>query len=154
MKKTIQFSYEHLASDQALSESDQQLVRSAYLALENAYAPYSQFKVGASVLLSDGRVVLGNNQENRAYPSGLCAERVALFHAGALYPDLSVEAICIVAAGNLLASESIISPCGSCRQVMIETEKRQKAPMRVLLVHAQNGILCISSAADLLPFAF
>lgn len=137
-----------------LSIDDQELVKRAYAICENAYAPYSKFHVGAAVRLLSGTVVTGSNQENVAYPSGLCAERVALFYVGANYPNELVETICIVAKGDLLPKEKILSPCGACRQVMLETEMRQKKSYRVILV-SQNGVTIIFNAAeDLLPLAF
>lgn len=133
---------------------DQELVKRAYAICENAYAPYSKFHVGAAVRLVSGDVVTGSNQENIAYPSGLCAERVALFYVGANFPAETVDTICIVAKGDLLAKEKILSPCGACRQVMLETETRQKKAYRVILV-SQNGVTIIfNSAEDLLPLAF
>jgi len=133
---------------------DQELVKRAYAICENAYAPYSKFHVGAAVRLGSGEVVTGSNQENIAYPSGLCAERVALFYVGANFPSEIVDTICIVAKGDLLPQEKILSPCGACRQVMLETETRQKKAYRVILV-SQNGVTIIfKSAEDLLPLAF
>ena len=107
-----------------LSELDQNMIEKAFDACENAYAPYSQFKVGASVLLKNDQVVLGSNQENIAYPSGLCAERVALFAVGANYPKESIATIYIVAKGDLLPFEKILAPCGGCRQVMVESDRK------------------------------
>ena len=137
-----------------LASEDQTLVSKAYEICENAYAPYSKFHVGAAVRLASGEVVMGSNQENVAYPSGLCAERVALFYVGANFPNQKVETICIVAKGDLLPKEKILSPCGACRQVMLETEMRQKKAYRVILV-SQNGVtILFNSAEDLLPLAF
>ena len=137
-----------------LSEGDQQLVHKAYEVCANAYAPYSKFHVGAAVSLDSNEVITGSNQENVAYPSGLCAERVALFYVGANFPNQNVNTICIVAKGDLLTKEKILSPCGACRQVMLETEMRQKKAYRVILV-SQNGVTLIFNAAeDLLPLAF
>lgn len=137
-----------------LNESDKLLVDKAFEACNRAYAPYSKFHVGASVLLENGLIVEGNNQENVAYPSGLCAERVALFYAGANYPTYKVDTICIVAKGDLLPIENLLTPCGSCRQVMIETENRQKKAFRTILVSQNNKVMIFESALDLLPFAF
>lgn len=137
-----------------LSEIDQLLVKKANEIVENAYAPYSNFKVGASVLLENGEVVLGSNQENIAYPSGLCAERVALFYAGANFPNLKINTLCIVAKGDLIPVDHLLSPCGSCRQVMSESEMRQNSPFRVILVSQNSKVLVFNSAIDLLPFAF
>jgi cytidine deaminase len=137
-----------------LTASDQELIDKAQEAMVNAYAPYSRFTVGASVKLKNGIVLIGSNQENIAYPSGLCAERVALFYAGAAYPDQEVETLCIIARGDLIPESQLLSPCGSCRQVMCETEMRQGNPFRVILVNQDGRILIFESAHDLLPLAF
>lgn len=130
----------------------QQLHEKAIEALSNAYAPYSRFQVGAAVLLANGEVVTGSNQENAAYPSGLCAERVALFYAGAKYPDVAVKAIAIAAktGGKLVEG---ISPCGGCRQVMLETETRAGSPIKIFLC-GSDKMRQIDSAASLLPIGF
>lgn len=118
-----------------------------------AYAPYSGFQVGAAVLLSDGTLVGGNNQENAAYPSGLCAERVALFHANATYPDKEPIAIAIVARRDGLVVPHPVPPCGSCRQVLLESEKRYGHPIQVLLYDGRDVTL-LSCVHDLLPLSF
>lgn len=135
-----------------LSIEERQLAEQAVEAAERAYAPYSDFHVGAAALLANGKIVTGNNQENAAYPSGLCAERVTLFYAGARYPDVAVRtlAIAAVAGGEIQAT---ISPCGACRQVLLETEQRYGSPMRVLLC-GKEKVVAFSSAADLLPLCF
>lgn len=154
MEQKITTTYHRFSHWNELEANDQQLVEKAYNVCESAYAPYSKFHVGASVLLNSGEIVTGSNQENVAYPSGLCAERVALFYVGANFPNESVETICIVAKGDLIPKEKILSPCGACRQVMLETEMRQKKSYRVILV-SQNGVtLIFNSAEDLLPLAF
>lgn len=154
MEKKLTLTYTQVDHWNKLGANDCQLVESAFLAMENAYAPYSNFRVGAALLMEDGIVIKGSNQENIAYPSGLCAERVALFHAGANYPDKKVDTLCIVAKGDLVDVETILSPCGGCRQVMVETEKRQDQPYRVILVSQNNTTIIFSSAASLLPLAF
>ncbi len=130
----------------------QSLVQAALKATEQAYAPYSNFHVGAALLLANGEIVTGSNQENVAYPSGLCAERVALFHAGHQYPTVPVQAIAIAASTKGKQVERI-SPCGACRQVMLETEQRGGHPIKVLLCGAKE-ILIAESAASLLPLCF
>ena len=137
-----------------LSESDRNLVKSAKEIAGNAYARYSQFKVGAALLLADGEIVLGSNQENIAYPSGLCAERVALFYAGANFPNVVINTICIVAKGDLLEEGMNLSPCGGCRQVMVESEMRQNSGIRVILVNQDDTVSIFNSAASLLPLTF
>jgi cytidine deaminase len=143
-----------LDSWKSLSEEHLALVEKAYESMERAYAPYSKFKVGAAAKLSNGTVVLGNNQENIAYPSGLCAERVALFYAGANFPNEEVDVIVIVARGELMPDKQLLSPCGSCRQVMLETENRQSKPMKVILVNQDERTMIINSVQHLLPFGF
>jgi cytidine deaminase len=154
MKYTHTVNYEIIGHWTDLSAGEQELVRRAEVACEKAYAPYSNFFVGASVLLDDGTIVTGNNQENIAYPSGLCAERVALFYVGANHPQQTVQTLVVVSKGTLIKPEDCISPCGSCRQVVAESEFRQKSPIRLLLV-AQNGRTFIfDKASDLLVFPF
>ena len=154
MEQKITINFQRYAHWEELSESERVLVENAYAICSTAYAPHSKFHVGAAVLLSNGEIFTGSNQENIAYPSGLCAERVALFYVGANYPNEKVEAVCVVAKGDLLPLDKILSPCGGCRQVMLETEARQKRPYKVILV-SQNGVtLVFNSAEDLLPLAF
>ncbi|MEY4991299.1 MAG: hypothetical protein RI948_165 [Bacteroidota bacterium] len=154
MMQQFSFSYRLISSQQALSDSDQALLGAANAALLRAYAPYSKFQVGASLLLESGRIIEGNNQENIAYPSGLCAERVALFYAGANFPQDPIVKICIVAKGDLMPNGALLSPCGSCRQVMLESEARQQSPIEVLLVQRSGEILVLETVQNLLPFGF
>lgn len=134
-------------------QNAERLIWAANHASKDAYAVYSGFKVGAAVLLENGVVVTGNNQENAAYPSGLCAERVAIFHANAAYPDQRVVAVAISARYNDETVTAPIPPCGSCRQVLLETERRYKSPIDVFM-HGTEKVIHVSSAADLLPLAF
>lgn len=136
-----------------LSESDRLLVEEAKRKTQDSYSPYSHFCVGAAARLSDGTVVGGCNQENAAYPSGLCAERTVLFAAGAMYPHQAVDTLAIAAYTDGHFTEDPVSPCGACRQVMLETENRYGKPMRVLLYGA-NHVYEFSSAESLLPFSF
>lgn len=154
MKKEVVIGYEQFSSWKDLDAADQSLIDSAKLVMKDAYAPYSKFSVGAAALLSNGDVIKGSNQENIAYPSGLCAERVALFYAGANFPNETVKTLAIVAEGDLVPVETILSPCGSCRQVMVETESRQKKAYRVILVSQNGQVVIFKSATDLLPLAF
>jgi len=135
-----------------LCAEEKSLIESAKSAAMNAYAPYSQFKVGAAVLLENNEVVIGNNQENMAYPSGLCAERVAVCYANAIYPNVKVKTIAVAAFFNGDYVEQI-SPCGSCRQVLQEVENKQKHPVRILL-YGRNEIYIIKSIQDLMPLNF
>ena len=154
MKKEIVVQYEDVESWRLLAERDQLLVSKAYDIAKNAYAPYSEFHVGAAVELTNGQIVLGSNQENIAFPSGLCAERVALFFAGANFPQEEVKTICVVAKGDLLPFDNLLTPCGACRQVMLETEIRQSIQYRIILVSQNERTVIFKSANDLLPFAF
>lgn len=135
------------------TESIKKLITEAKSATKSAYAPYSGFHVGAAILLSNGEIVSGNNQENAAYPSGLCAERVTVFHANAQYPDVPVEAIAIAACHNEEFTTNPCSPCGGCRQVLLETESRFKHPMKVIL-YGESKIYELESAKTLLPVGF
>ena len=154
MKQEHTFSYELHENWKELPVQDQILVDRALEAMQAAYAPYSKFKVGASVRLDNDAIVTGSNQENSAYPSGLCAERVVLFHVGANYPKQAVQTLCIVAEGDLIPSQKLLSPCGACRQVMLETENRQNNNIRVIIVNQDNRALILNSVIDLLPFGF
>lgn len=156
MEKELSFKYTQFDHWKELPEADHSLVEAAFNVMEGAYAPYSKFRVGASLLLDDGTVITGSNQENVAYPSGLCAERVALFYAGANHPNKAVDTLCIVAMGDgeLVEMDTLLSPCGACRQVMVETEKRQNQSFRVILVSQNNVTIIADSAASFLPLAF
>lgn len=136
-----------------LREEQQKLVQRAMDAAMDAYAPYSGYKVGAAVLLLNGEFIAGNNQENAAYPSGLCAERVAIFYAGARYPDIGVKSIAIAAFRNGAFQEDPVAPCGGCRQVLFEKETQGKAPMEIIL-YGSKKIQVIKEVADLLPLPF
>ena len=132
-----------------LDAADKVVVDAAREATSGSYAVYSGFHVGAAVRLANGVIVKGSNQENAAYPSGLCAERTTLFYANSQYPDVPVVALAIASPDT----EGILSPCGACRQVMLETEKRYEKQMRVLLCGMEE-VIKVKSARDLLPFAF
>ncbi len=136
-----------------LSEQEQELVKRAKKAVSRSYAPYSKFNVGAALLLDNGEIIEGNNQENSAYPSGLCAERVAIFYANSMYPDNRVATIAITSFSNGRFSSFPIPPCGACRQVLLETEERYKQPLKVLLC-GEEKIVQINSVKDLLPIHF
>ncbi len=131
----------------------QNLVTAATNAAKSAYAPYSGFRVGAAVLMENGEVITGSNQENAAYPSGLCAERVAVFYAKAKYPDVKIKQLAVVALKGDEVVVSPVAPCGACRQVLNEYEEKQGAPLPVLLV-GKDETLKINSSADLLPLSF
>ena len=135
------------------TEVEKSLIDAAKEATSNAYAPYSNFHVGAALLLENGKIVTGNNQENAAYPSGLCAERTAVFYANAQYPDQKIEAIAVAAYYNGQFTDDLISPCGSCRQVLLEVESRYNSPVKILLY--KNGeVYMADSMSSLMPLSF
>lgn len=137
-----------------LSAEDRQLVEQAIEATRRSYAPYSHFRVGAAVRLENGEIVIGCNQENAAYPSGLCAERTALFAAGAQYPDVPVRVLAVAARGtDGEMTEEPTGPCGSCRQVIIESETRAKHPIHILL-YGRRCVYIIDGIRQLMPLTF
>lgn len=136
-----------------LSEEELDLVYQAANATENAYAKYSRFYVGAAVRLANGRVFIGSNQENAAFPSGLCAERTAVFAAQANCPDQPVTMMAIAARNDAGLLPTPVTPCGACRQVILEVEDRYKKPIEILL-YGRNGVYRIKSIKDLLPLCF
>jgi len=136
-----------------LSNADRELMDQAIAATERSYAPYSHFSVGAAARLTNGVVISGSNQENAAYPSGTCAERTTLFYANSQYPDQPVDTLAIAARNGHGLLDDPIPPCGACRQVMLETEKRFNHPMRVLL-YGKKGIYEMKEIGDLLPLSF
>lgn len=137
-----------------LSDIDKKCVEQSLKARENAYAPYSQFSVGASLLLDNGAFILGNNQENRAYPSGLCAERVALFHFGANYPENTIKAIAITANNKQGTFKEMIKPCGGCLQVIAEYELKQQEKIRMILYSDTDKVLIADGVENFLPMIF
>ena len=132
----------------------QNLMTQAIEVRKNAYAPYSKFKVGAALLLDNGKIVLGSNQENAAYPSGLCAERVAVFQAGSIYPDAKILKMAITAASENNQTTSPIPPCGSCRQSIAEYEIRQDFPIAIYFMGEIGAVYKSDSLKNLLPFMF
>ena len=153
LKENITISYLR-AKFNDLTVIEKELIQRSKDALKNAYAPYSGFLVGSSVLLSDGKIISANNQENVAFPSGLCAERVVLFNAGANYPNLEIDIIAVSAKSNSYEITDIISPCGACRQVMAEYQEKQNKKIKILLHLNNNDVLIFSSVDDLLPLLF
>jgi cytidine deaminase len=136
-----------------MDSSMRELVEKAKAMTQNAYCPYSHFHVGAAARLADGQIVAGSNQENAAYPSGLCAERTTLFAANANNPNTPVEALAIACYTQGHFTKDAASPCGACRQVMLETEHRFGKPMQVIL-YGEDMCYVFDSAADLLPMNF
>lgn len=139
---------------QELSQDIQDLMNQAVEIRKKAYAPYSQFRVGAALLLDNGKIVLGSNQENAAYPSGLCAERVAIFHAGSVYPDAKILKIAITAASDTNQTTAPIPPCGSCRQSIAEYEIKQETPIEIYFMGEIGEVYKSASLKNLLPFMF
>lgn len=136
-----------------LADDDRQLVEKAIGATQNSYAPYSNFHVGACLRLADGREVIGANQENAAFPSGLCAERSAVFAAQSMFPEEPITALAIAARNENGLTAQPVSPCGACRQVILEMEDRYKQDVRILL-YGTEGIYVIPSVKSLLPLHF
>ena len=153
MDKTLNIKYQEFASVSEMLPEDQELVAAAIDAQKGSYSPYSHFQVGAALRLAGGLVVKGANQENAAYPSGLCAERTAMFWAGANYPDVPMEALAIAGSDHGVLCESPASPCGACRQVMAEYQKKHGVPMQIILVGSKR-IRKFACVDDLLPFIF
>ena len=136
-----------------LTEEDRQLIDAACEATQRSYAPYSHFSVGAAALLANSIIITGTNQENAAYPSGLCAERTTLFYANSQYPDQAVKTLAIAARTENDFLETPIPPCGACRQVLLETEKRYGNLMRILL-YSKSDIYILNGVSGLLPLSF
>lgn len=153
-KITYQFDVNEYSSTDDLLKEEANLLNEAHKAVKSSYAPYSKFHVGAAVLLEDGSIVIGSNQENAAYPSGLCAERVALFAASAQYPNLAVIAIAITVHSEKNKIEEPLPPCGACRQVMSEYEYKGAHDMKVILQGESGNIQIINRADSLLPLTF
>ena len=151
--KSISINYQILLSDE-LNHTQKKIVNSSLSALKSSYSPYSKFKVGASVLLNNGKIVSASNQENISFPSGLCAERIALFSSGSSYPSNKILSLAISTEYNFKSDDIIITPCGGCRQVMIEYEKKQGTKIEVLIRNFNKKILKFESVEDLIPFSF
>lgn len=141
-------------SKESLAEIDRVLLEQAIESREQAYAPYSHFKVGAALLLEDGTIVKGNNQENAAYPSGLCAERVAIFAAHANHPQKQMVAMAITCRHMHKPTLAPLTSCGSCRQVMLEYELNQKTPIKLFFYGAEGEVWELQSTSVLLPLYF
>lgn len=151
--KEIRITFEEIPNRDSLDSTVNKAISEAVRLCRVAYAPYSKFQVGAIVELEDGTLVEGNNQENIAYPSGLCAERVALFSAAARYPGMALRRLFLTAADHGKLLPQPIYPCGACRQVMVDMENRQGANMEIWMAGTEM-IHRIGSASDLLPLQF
>ena len=130
------------------------LMEKAFEARENAYAPYSKFNVGAALLLDNGEVVTGNNQENASYPSGLCAERTAIYYAGSQFPNSKIVRIAISAGSKINRTTKPIPPCGACRQAIAEYENKQESPIEIYFMGETGAVAKSNSLANLLPLGF
>ncbi|WGH76971.1 cytidine deaminase [Tenacibaculum tangerinum] len=137
-----------------LTTEDAFLIQKAVEARQKAYAPYSKFNVGAAILLDNGHVILGNNQESAAYPSGMCAERVAIWKAGSEFPNMKVKKIAITAASENTTVNKPVGPCGACRQTLSEYEINQKHPIEIIFMGEVGKIIKTESLLSLLPFSF
>ena len=153
-QKKISFDITVYDSFEQLSLNDQALMLRAVSARKNAYAPYSKFRVGAAVEMDNSEIVIGSNQENASYPSGLCAERVAIFHAGAKFPGVTVKTIAITATSDNYQVSVPAAPCGNCRQAIFEYEFKQKQPIRILLMGEKGSVVECNAISDLLPLGF
>jgi cytidine deaminase len=151
---TITTKFSSFDTLQELPADIQALMEQAVAIRKIAYAPYSKFRVGAAILLDNGKVVLGSNQENAAYPSGLCAERVAIFQAGAVYPDAKIVKMAITAASDTNTTASPIPPCGACRQSIAEYEFKQEQPIEIYFMGEIGVVYKSDSLKNLLPLLF
>ncbi len=150
----LKIAYTELENESELNTEEKKLLSKARESSDLAYAPYSNFFVGAAILLENGITVCGNNQENAAFPSGLCAERVAIFSAGSTYPNVKIKTIAITCKSESFKVNQPLSPCGACRQAMSEYEIRHKSNIRIILQGETGKIRIMNSIADLLPFMF
>lgn len=153
-KQKISFDLTIYDSPKNLPEEYEELMNVARQSRQNAYAPYSNFQVGAAVLLENDEIVIGNNQENASFPSGLCAERVAIFQAGARFPGVAVKAIAISAASAITSVPKPAAPCGNCRQAIAEYEQKQTNPIKIFMMGDTGEVYAVDSLTDLLPLAF
>jgi len=153
-EEKYEFSYEVYSSIDELNKEDAWLLNEAKEVTQDAYAPYSRFHVGAVAKLSNGQIVAGTNQENASYPVGICAERVLLGTAATLYPGVAIETIAVSYDGVDIQSDHPISPCGMCRQALLEYEERTKKPIRLILAGQKGRVFILDTSRVLLPLAF
>jgi len=151
--KQINIAFEEYSNLEEMTPEDRELANEAVLAMQNAYAPYSHFHVGAAVRMSNSQIVRGSNQENAAFPSGLCAERTAMFSASARYPDKDMTSIALAGGVHGRLSKEPVSPCGACRQVMAQYQAKSGKPMSVIMVGADR-IFKFHNTESLLPLSF
>jgi cytidine deaminase len=153
-KRILKTAIEVYASEKELSLEDQKLIKKARKALEKSYSPYSNFKVGAAILLKNGKMMSGSNQENASYPLCLCAERVTIAAADSVHPKVPILALAITAKSPSLIITNPVAPCGACRQVIFETEMKHQTSMRILLQGEKGKVYVIKGGKDLLPLSF
>lgn len=137
-----------------LSSEDKLIMDKAFEAKMSSYAPYSEFNVGAAILLDNNKIILGSNQENAAYPSGMCAERVAVWKAGSEYPNIKIKKIAITASSPNITVNKPVGPCGACRQSLLEYEVKQKSPFEIIFMGETGQVVKTESIVALLPFSF
>ncbi len=154
MQKKFEFEYEEFDTKEGLAIEDLALLNAAYDAVETAFAPYSKFKVGAAARLSNGQIILGSNQESASYPVGICAERTLLNSIGSQYPKEMITAMAISYIPHGAESDHPLSPCGMCRQSLLDYELRYKAPIKLILAGKTGKVMLIPSANNILPFGF
>lgn len=154
MEKQQVFVYQEYERPEELDPLDRELLTAAREALKSSYSPYSNYKVGAAVRLKDGSIFHGSNQENMAFPSSLCAERVACFSASAAKPGIPVAAVAITAKSAGFSVDRPVTPCGGCRQVLMEYEKLYNQKIRVIMMGETGSVLVVESIDQLLPFSF
>ncbi|MGY5851630.1 cytidine deaminase [Salegentibacter sp. F14] len=150
----ISAEFEMFDSLEELPDNISELMKKAFEARDNAYAPYSKFQVGAALILDNGEIITGSNQENASYPSGLCAERTAVYYAGAKFPEATIEYLAISAASLKRPVRSPVPPCGACRQTLVEYEVKQKSNIEVYFMGESGAIVKAKSIKDLLPLLF
>ena len=154
MHQKFEFEYDQLSDGSDLAIDDQELLEAARKATQNAYAPYSNFLVGAAARLSNGQILIGANQESASFPVGVCAERALLNSVGSQFPSLTITTMAISYQPVGKDSKEPISPCGMCRQSLLDFENRYGAPIKIILAGIQGQVMVISSASNLLPFGF
>jgi cytidine deaminase len=155
MKKYISISYDYFPSADGLNSEQLETLKAAEKAHQKAHAPYSNFKVGAALLLNDGKMIYGSNQENKAFPSGLCAERVALFSYGAHENGQGIAKLAIMAVDSSgLNGNGLLSPCGGCRQAMVEYSNLQDTPFEIIMQNSDGSVVVFQNIKDLMPMSF
>lgn len=155
MKKiTISADFDVYESPEELTAEVKELLNEAVVARDKSYSPYSNFKVGCAILLDNNEIITGSNQENASYPAGLCAERTALFYAGAKYPDSKMLKMAISVRSDKTSVETPVPPCGSCRQAIAEYEVKQDSPIEIFFTGEKGKVVRANAVADLLPLLF